>query len=75
MEWQQETKDSAEFLEAVKVDLFDQEIFVFTPKGDVFQLPLGATSLDFAFSIHTDIGLKTSGTKINGRMVPTAASE
>ena len=70
MEWQQELTDSAEFLEAVKVDLFDQEIFVFTPKGDVFQLPLGATSLDFAFSIHTDVGLKTSGTKINGRMMP-----
>jgi GTP pyrophosphokinase len=70
MEWQQELTDSAEFLEAVKVDLFDQEIFVFTPKGDVFQLPLGATSLDFAFSIHTDVGLKTSGTKVNGRMMP-----
>lgn len=70
MEWQQEIKDSAEFLEAVKVDLFDQEIFVFTPKGDVFQLPLGATSLDFAFSIHTELGLRTTGTKVNGRMTP-----
>jgi GTP diphosphokinase / guanosine-3',5'-bis(diphosphate) 3'-diphosphatase len=70
MEWQQEIKDSAEFLEAVKVDLFDQEIFVFTPKGDVFQLPLGATSLDFAFSIHTEVGLRTTGTKVNGRMAP-----
>lgn len=70
MEWQQEITDSAEFLEAVKVDLFDQEIFVFTPKGDVFQLALGATSLDFAFSIHSDIGLKTMGAKVNGRMMP-----
>lgn len=70
MEWQQEIQDSVEFLEAVKVDLFDQEIFVFTPKGDVFQLPVGATPLDFAFSIHTDVGLKTSGAKVNGRLTP-----
>lgn len=70
MEWQTEITDSAEFLEAVKVDLFDREIFVFTPKGDVFQLPVGATALDFAFSIHTDVGFKTSGAKTNGRLTP-----
>jgi guanosine-3',5'-bis(diphosphate) 3'-pyrophosphohydrolase len=70
MEWQTELKDPDEFLEAVKVDLFEEEIFVFTPKGDVIQLPIGATALDFAFQVHTKIGLTTVGAKVNGRMVP-----
>jgi guanosine-3',5'-bis(diphosphate) 3'-pyrophosphohydrolase len=70
MEWQKELKDPDEFLEAVKVDLFEEEIFVFTPKGDVIQLPIGATALDFAFNVHTKIGLTTVGAKVNGRMVP-----
>lgn len=70
MEWQKELQDPDEFLEAVKVDLFEEEIFVFTPKGDVIQLPSGATVLDFAFSVHTKIGITTVGAKINGRMVP-----
>jgi GTP pyrophosphokinase len=70
MEWQKELHDPDEFLEAVKVDLFEEEIFVFTPKGDVIQLPSGATILDFAFSVHTKIGVTTVGAKVNGRMVP-----
>jgi GTP pyrophosphokinase len=70
MEWQKEIKDPDEFLEAVKVDLFEEEIFVFTPKGDVIQLPAGATALDFAFNVHTKIGITTVGAKVNGRMVP-----
>jgi GTP pyrophosphokinase len=70
MEWQKELKDPDEFLEAVKVDLFEEEIFVFTPKGDVIQLPIGATALDFAFSVHTQIGLTTVGAKANGRIIP-----
>ena len=70
VEWQQELKDPDEFLEAVKVDLFDEEIFVFTPKGDVFSLPYGASALDFAFTVHTQVGLKCMGAKLNGRMVP-----
>ncbi len=70
MEWQNELKDPDEFLEAVKVDLFEEEIFVFTPKGDVIQLPVGATTLDFAFNVHTKIGLTTVGAKVNGRIVP-----
>ncbi len=70
MEWQKEIKDPDEFLEAVKVDLFEEEIFVFTPKGDVIQLPKGATALDFAFNVHTKIGVTTVGAKVNGRMVP-----
>jgi GTP pyrophosphokinase len=70
MEWQKELKDPDEFLEAVKVDLFEEEIFVFTPKGDVFQLAMGATALDFAFAVHTKVGAATVGAKVNGRMVP-----
>lgn len=70
MELQNELKDPDEFLAAVKVDLFDEEIFVFTPKGDVIQLSVGSTPLDFAFAVHSDIGLRTVGAKINGRIIP-----
>lgn len=59
-----------EFTHALEVDLFKDRIFVFTPKGDLFDLPEGATPLDFAFSVHSDIGLRTQGAKVNGRMVP-----
>ena len=67
---QKELNDPDEFLEAVKVDLFDDEVYVFTPRGDVLELRRGATALDYAFSVHTDLGLKTQGAKINGRIVP-----
>lgn len=70
MQWQSEIKDPDEFLEALKVDLFDEELFVFTPKGDVLSLPQNATALDFAFSVHSDIGLKCIGVKVNGQMSP-----
>lgn len=70
MEWQSELKDPGEFLEAVKVDLFEDEIFVFTPKGDVIQLATGATALDFAFAVHTAVGLATVGAKVNGKITP-----
>jgi len=70
LEWQRELKDSREFLETVKVDLFPDEVYVFTPKGDVKSLPRGATPIDFAFSVHTDIGLSCIGAKVNGRLVP-----
>lgn len=70
VKWQNELKDPSEFLEAVKVDLFDEEIFVFTPKGDVLSLPQNATALDFSFAVHTEVGLKTFGAKVNGRIVP-----
>jgi len=70
VQWQSELKDPDEFLEAVKVDLFDEEIFVFTPKGDVISLPHHATALDFAFAVHTNVGAKTVGAKVNGRLVP-----
>ncbi|MCX6129669.1 MAG: bifunctional (p)ppGpp synthetase/guanosine-3',5'-bis(diphosphate) 3'-pyrophosphohydrolase [Proteobacteria bacterium] len=70
MQWQTELKDPDEFLEALKVDLFDEEIFIFTPKGDVLSLPQNATALDFAFCVHSDIGTKCIGVKVNGQMSP-----
>lgn len=69
MEWQQSLKDPTEFLESVKVDLFPEEVYVFSPKGDVKRLPRGATPVDFAYSVHTDIGHRCSGAKVNGKMV------
>ena len=70
LEWQKDLKDPREFLETVRVDLFPDEVYVFTPKGDVKELPLGATPIDFAYSIHTDIGHHCVGAKVNGRLVP-----
>ena len=67
---QKELKDPNEFLEAVKVDLFDEEVYVFSPKGDIFNLRKGATCLDFAFAIHSELGLRTTGAKVNGRLMP-----
>ena len=69
LEWQKETGDPKEFMESLKVDLFSSQVFVFTPKGDVIELPAGATPLDFAFKIHSDIGCKCVGAKVNGKMV------
>lgn len=70
LEWQEELKDSAEFMDFFKIDLNSEDIFVFTPKGDVFQLPLGSTILDFAFAIHSEVGRGCIGAKINNRIVP-----
>jgi GTP pyrophosphokinase len=70
LEWQQDTREPEEFMEFLRVDLFQDEIFVFTPKGDVKQLPRGATPIDFAFAVHTEVGLHCSGAKINGRIAP-----
>lgn len=69
LEWQKETSDSVEFLETLKMDLFDNQVFVFTPTGDVMELTAGSTPLDFAFKIHTDVGIKCVGAKVNGKMV------
>jgi guanosine-3',5'-bis(diphosphate) 3'-pyrophosphohydrolase len=70
LEWQQETREPEEFMEFLRIDLFQDEIFVFTPRGDVKQLPKGATPIDFAFAVHTEIGIHCSGAKVNGRIAP-----
>ncbi|GHC88840.1 GTP pyrophosphokinase [Nocardiopsis terrae] len=70
IDWQQETKDPGEFLESLRFDLSVQEVFVFTPGGDVISLPQGATAVDFAYAVHTEVGHRTVGARINGRLVP-----
>ncbi len=70
LEWQQEASEPEEFMEFLKMDLFLGEIFVFTPKGEVKQLPVGATPIDFAFQVHTEVGLRCAGAKVNGRIAP-----
>ncbi|MDF3002689.1 MAG: bifunctional (p)ppGpp synthetase/guanosine-3,5-bis(diphosphate) 3-pyrophosphohydrolase [Bacillota bacterium] len=70
LEWQKDMNDPKEFMETLKVDLFSNQVFVFTPKGDVIELPAGSTPLDFAFKIHSAIGVKCIGAKVNGKMVP-----
>ena len=69
LEWQQDINDPKDFLETMKMDLFASQVFVFTPKGDVIELPAGSTPLDFAFKIHSAIGCKCVGARVNGKMV------
>jgi guanosine-3',5'-bis(diphosphate) 3'-pyrophosphohydrolase len=70
LEWQRDLKDDVEFIESVKVDLFPNEVYVFTPKGAVKQFPFGATPVDFAYSIHSDVGNHCVGARVNGKIVP-----
>jgi len=70
LEWQHDVADAQEFVESLKVDVFQDEVFVFTPKGEVKALPAGATPIDFAYRIHTDVGHRTIGAKVNGRIMP-----
>jgi GTP pyrophosphokinase len=70
LEWQQEIRDPQEFLQNLKIDLYPEEVYIFTPKGEVRSLPRGATPVDFAYSIHTDVGNQCVGARVNGKMVP-----
>ncbi|MCX7721180.1 MAG: bifunctional (p)ppGpp synthetase/guanosine-3',5'-bis(diphosphate) 3'-pyrophosphohydrolase [Dictyoglomus thermophilum] len=70
LEWQKELADDQEFLESIKSDLFEREIYVFTPKGDIIALPQGSTPIDFAYAIHTEVGHRCRGAKVNGKIVP-----
>ena len=69
LEWQRDTTDPREFIEELKIDLFPNEIYVFTPNGDLIQLPEGSTPVDFAFAVHTDVGIHCTGARVNGHMV------
>jgi GTP pyrophosphokinase len=70
LEWQRETQDPAEFMQSLKIDLYKGQVFVYTPKGDVVSLPAGATPIDFAYSIHTEVGHRCIGARVSGRLVP-----
>ena len=70
LEWQKDTRDAREFMDTVRMDLFSEEVFVFTPKGAVKELPKGATPVDFAYAVHTDVGHRCSAAKVSGKLVP-----
>jgi GTP diphosphokinase len=70
IEWQEQTKDPEQFMEALKTEFFEDEVYVFTPKGEIKVLPKGATTIDFAYMIHEEIGNKLIGARINSNMVP-----
>src|SRR6478752_3550129 len=70
LEWQQEVRDPQEFINNLKIDLYPEEVYIFTPRGEVKALPRGATPLDFAYAIHTDVGHRCVGARVNGKMVP-----
>jgi GTP diphosphokinase / guanosine-3',5'-bis(diphosphate) 3'-diphosphatase len=70
LEWQNDMSDSRAFMESLKLDLFENQVFVFSPKGDVFSMPAAATPLDFAYQVHTDVGHHCVGAKVNGKIVP-----
>ncbi len=70
LEWQQDVEEPNDYLESLKIDLYQDEVFVFTPNGDVMGLPAGATPIDFAYTVHTDVGHRCIGARVNGRLVP-----
>jgi GTP pyrophosphokinase len=69
MDWRQDVDDAADFVDAMKTEVFDDRVYVFSPKGDIFDLPAGSTSIDFAYHVHTDIGHRCRGAKVNGKLV------
>ena len=70
LDWQRDVRDPKEFMEDLKISLFHDEMFVFTPNGDLIKLPRHSTPIDFAFAVHTDVGLHCIGAKVNGKIVP-----
>jgi GTP diphosphokinase / guanosine-3',5'-bis(diphosphate) 3'-diphosphatase len=70
LEWQQEVSEPGDYLESLKIDLYQDEVFVFTPKGEVMGLPAGSTPIDFAYAVHTEVGHRCIGARVNGRLVP-----
>src|SRR3546814_5437911 len=70
LDWQKETEDPGEFLESLRFEMESNEVYVFTPKGDVVALPAAATPVDFAYAVHTEVGHRTIGARVNGRLVP-----
>jgi GTP diphosphokinase / guanosine-3',5'-bis(diphosphate) 3'-diphosphatase len=69
MEWRQDVEDAGEFVDSMKTDVFQDRVYVFTPRGDIIDLPVGSTPIDFAYHVHTDIGHRCRGAKINGKLV------
>ena len=70
MEWRQDVEDAGEFVDSMKNEVFEDRVYVFTPKGDIIDLPVGSTPIDFAYQVHTDIGHRCRGAKVNGKLVP-----
>jgi guanosine-3',5'-bis(diphosphate) 3'-pyrophosphohydrolase len=70
LEWKQDVEDAGEFVDSLKTDVFQDRVYIFTPKGDVYDLPIGSTPIDFAYHVHTDIGHRCRGAKVNGKLVP-----
>lgn len=69
MEWKQDVEDAGEFVDSLKSDVFQDRVYIFTPKGDIYDLPAGSTPIDFAYHVHTDIGHRCRGAKVNGKLV------
>jgi guanosine-3',5'-bis(diphosphate) 3'-pyrophosphohydrolase len=74
MEWRSDVNDAAEFVESMRSDVFQDRVYIFTPRGDIIDLPAGSTPIDFAYHVHTDIGHRCRGARVNGKLVPSIKS-